>query len=76
MPLASWCWTAATNFISKSLTELATPVANGFVSDEDASIQHHLLYVAIAEGERVVQPDAVADDLGAETDGGGTSQIL
>lgn len=53
-----------TNLISKSLTKLAAPVADRFVGNTDAAIEHHLLNISVAEGEGVIQPDAVADDLG------------
>lgn len=67
MPLLPWTEATATNLVGKGLTELTTPVANGFVGNENTSIQHHLLNVPVAKRERVVEPDAVANDLGWET---------
>jgi hypothetical protein len=47
-------------------TELERPEADGFVRDFDAALQHHLLYVAEAQAETIVEPNAVSDDLGRE----------
>lgn len=45
------------------LPELATPLTDGFIGDGDAALEQHLLHVAVAQGESIVEPDAVADDL-------------
>jgi hypothetical protein len=39
----------------------------GFVGHLHTSLGHQLLDVAVAQGESVVQPDAVADDLARKT---------
>ena len=44
------------------LSELLTPSANGFVGHDDAAFHEDLLYVAVAQGETVVEPDPMADD--------------
>lgn len=48
--------------LAKVWRSLATPVPHGFVTNEDTSIQHHLLDVSVTQGKRIVQSDAVADD--------------
>jgi hypothetical protein len=49
------------------LAELAAPLADGFVGDDDPTGEQQLFDVPIAEAEAVIEPDAVADDLGRET---------
>jgi hypothetical protein len=45
------------------LPELAAPLADGFVGHVDATCDQELLHVTVAQGESIVEPDAVADDL-------------
>ena len=52
-----------TQLIGIVLPELATPLADGFIGDVDAAFEQELLHVAVAQGETIVEPDAVADDL-------------
>ncbi len=44
-------------------TERVGPLADRLVSDVDAAMGEQLLNAAVAEGEAVVQPDRVADDV-------------
>ena len=45
------------------LPKLQTPLADGFIGDVDTAFEQHLLHIAIAQGEAIVEPDAMADDL-------------
>ena len=45
------------------LSKLFAPFADRFIGDLNAPIKHHLLDVAKAEWEGVVEPDAVTNDL-------------
>jgi hypothetical protein len=38
-------------------------LADGFIGDVDAAFEQHLLHIAVAQGEAIVEPDAVADNL-------------
>ena len=42
------------------------PSPERFVGDRDAAIEHHFLDVAEAQRESVVQPHAIANDLGGK----------
>ena len=42
--------------------ELPTPLANGFVGDDDPPLGEEILDVSEAQTESVVEPDRVADD--------------
>jgi hypothetical protein len=62
IPLVSRSGPAATQLIGIVLPEFATPLANGFVGDGDATFEQQLLHVAVAQGESIVEPDLVTDD--------------
>jgi hypothetical protein len=66
MPLVRRFREAAANLVGVGLGQLETPFANCFVSNLDASIEHHFFDVSETEGESEVQPDAVGDDLGGK----------
>jgi hypothetical protein len=53
--------------IGALLAELATPLADGFVCDDDPTDEQQLFDIALAETEAEIQPDSMADDLGRET---------
>jgi hypothetical protein len=59
--------TPMAKLIGIRLAEFATPFPNRFVRDDDATGEQQFLYIAIAQAEAEVQPDAMADDLGRET---------
>jgi hypothetical protein len=48
-------------------SELQAPEANGFVSNNNATLGQDVLNVAKAQCESVVQPDGASNDLGRET---------
>src|SRR5262245_47200195 len=45
------------------LPKLQTPLADGFMGDVDPAFEQQFLHIAIAQGEAVVEPDPMADDL-------------
>ncbi len=47
-------------------SKLPTPLPDRLVGDEDASLREEFLDISVAQGEPVVQPDAMADDLRRE----------
>jgi hypothetical protein len=67
MPLVARSGASATSRIRIGLAKLSAPVPHAFVRQGDSTFRHQLLDIAIAEGEAVVQPHAVADDLGWES---------
>jgi hypothetical protein len=48
--------------VSVILAKLQTPLADGFMRDVDPALEQDLLHIAIAQGEAVVEPDAMAND--------------
>src|SRR5438270_10972152 len=63
VPLIAGAWPTATQPLGVGLPELDAPLPDGFVGDRDAPREHHLLHLAEAQREPVVQPHAMADDL-------------
>jgi hypothetical protein len=57
---------AATDLVAKLLAELARPLSDGFVADDDAAGRQQLLRHAQPEREAEIQPHGMADDLGRE----------
>lgn len=49
------------------LGELSASVADCFVSQTDAPTEHYLPDISVAEIKRVIQPDAVGDNLSGKT---------
>jgi hypothetical protein len=45
------------------LAELLTPAADRFVRDPDAAFEQDFLNVPVAEGEAIIEPDAMTDNL-------------
>jgi hypothetical protein len=54
--------------VGVGLAERSAPLPDGLVGDRDAALQHHLLDVAEAQREPVIEPHAVADDLRREAE--------
>ena len=51
-----------TELIGVSLPKLPAPFADGFVGHGDTTFEQEFLHIAVAQGEAIVQPDAVAND--------------
>ena len=66
MPLVADPGKAATDLVGERLTELARPLSDGFVADDNAAGRQQLLDHAQPERETEIQPDGMADDLGRE----------
>src|SRR5215813_5774758 len=66
MPFVANPGKAATDLVGEMLTELARPLSDGFVGDDDAEGRQQLLNHAKPERETEIQPDGIADDLGRE----------
>ena len=64
MPLVAWSRAATAQCIGILLPKLPAPLADRFGRHEYATREQELLDVAVAEAEPVIQPDAMADDLG------------
>ena len=62
MSLVSGLGATPTNLMRVDLSELLTPFADRFVGDLEASREHHVLDIAKAQWEGVVEPDTVAND--------------
>src|SRR6516165_10453130 len=63
MPFVAWLGASTLQPIGVVLPELQTPLTDGLVRHLDTAFKHHLFDVAIAQGEAVIEPDAMADDL-------------
>ena len=63
VPFVTWLGASVLQLIRVVLPEFQTPLADGLMSDVDTALAQDLLHVAIAQGEAVVEPDPMADDL-------------
>src|SRR5262249_21305927 len=66
VPFVPWLGASTPQLIGVGLPELQTPLADGLVCHLDTACKHYLFDVAIAQGEAVIEPDAMADDLAGE----------
>ena len=48
--------------IGVGLPKFPTPLADSFVGHDDAAFEQEFLHVTVAQGEAIVEPDAMADD--------------
>src|SRR6516164_484579 len=67
MPFVANPGKAATDLVGKLLVELARPLSDRFVADDDAAGRQQLLHHAQPEREAKIQPHRIADDLGRES---------
>jgi hypothetical protein len=63
VPLVPWLGASTLQLIGIVLPKLQTLLADGFMSDVDTAFQEELLHVAVTQGEAIIEPDAMADDL-------------
>src|SRR5207253_3758327 len=77
-PLVAPSRTAPTKLACQQRAELAAPEANGLVAHLDPAFGEQFLDIAVAEGEAVIQPDGITDDLGRESvaSNGDTGTVL
>ena len=66
MPLVPWLGASVLQLIRVALPKLQTPLADGLMGHVDATLEQDLLYVAVAQREAIIEPDAMADDLAGE----------
>ena len=66
VPLVPWLGASTLQLIGILLPKLQTPLADGFMGDVDTAFAQQFLHVAVAQGEAVVEPDPMADDLTGE----------
>jgi hypothetical protein len=67
VPLVARPRPAASELMGIRLSEFPAPLPDRLVGDDDSTGEQQLFDIAVAEAEAVVQPDAVADDLGRKT---------
>jgi hypothetical protein len=48
-------------------TELPTPLADGFVADDDPTLGQKIFYISEAQAEAVVEPDGMTDNFRGES---------
>src|SRR5262249_37008319 len=63
MPFIARLRATTTQPIGVILPKLPAPFADGFVGHRDTALEQEFLHVAIAQGEAIVEPDAMTDDL-------------
>jgi hypothetical protein len=62
VPLVTGLGASTLQLIGVVLLKLQTPLADGLMDHVDAALEQEFLHVAVAQGEAVVEPDAVTDD--------------
>ena len=63
VPLVARSRMPVAELIGVGLPKLPTPLTDGFMGYGDATLEQELLHVAIAQGEAIIEPDSMADDL-------------
>ena len=63
VPLVPWLGASTLQLIRVVLPKLQTSLADGFMGDVDTAFAQQFLHVAVAQGEAVVEPDPMADNL-------------
>src|SRR5262245_4040751 len=63
VPLVPWLGASVLQLIRVRLPKLPTPLADSLMGHVDATLEQDLLYVAVAQREAIIEPDAMADDL-------------
>jgi hypothetical protein len=63
MPLIIWPGPTATQLVREGLPELAAPLLDGFVGDQDTTSHHQFLNLPQAQRKPVIQPHTVAEYL-------------
>jgi hypothetical protein len=66
VPFVAWLGASTLQPIRVVLPKFQTPLADGFMGDVDTAFAQQFLHVAVAQGEAIVEPDAMADDLAGE----------
>src|SRR5688572_29621922 len=66
VPLIAWPGTSTAQLIGVLLTELAAPLPDGFIRDDDPTSEQEFFHIPVAQAESEIQPHPMADDLGRE----------
>jgi len=66
VPLVPWLGASTLQLIGVVLPKFQTPLADGFMRDVDPAFKEELLHVTVAQGEAIIEPDAMTDDLTGE----------
>jgi len=67
VPVVTGLRPPAASLIGVILPELLTPAIDRFVGDFDTTFEKAFLNVWVAQGEPIIEPDAMGDDLGWKT---------
>jgi hypothetical protein len=62
-------------FFCEVRAELIAPLPDCFLGQLNTAPRHHLLDVSVTQREPEVEPDHLADDIGAESDDHGRGQL-
>jgi hypothetical protein len=63
VPFVAWLSASTLQPIGIVLAKLQTPLADGFMSDVDPAFEQQLLHVTVTQGEAIVKPDPMTDNL-------------
>src|SRR5215510_10877025 len=66
VPLVPWLGASTLQLIGVVLPKFPAPLADGFMRDVDPAFTEELLHVTVAQGEAIIEPDAMTDDLPGE----------
>jgi hypothetical protein len=66
VPLVPGLGAPALRPIGVVLSKLPTPLADGFVGHGDTASEEEFLHIAVTQGEAIVEPDTMADDVDGE----------
>ena len=63
MPLIVWSWAVSADAMSEVLTKAVDPQSDGLAADNDSSLRQKILNIRHTQGEAVIRPDGVGDNL-------------
>jgi hypothetical protein len=66
MPFVAGLRTPPSQPIGIVLPKLPTPLTDGFMGHRDAALEQQFFHIAVAQGEAIIEPDSMADDLTGE----------
>jgi hypothetical protein len=67
MPFVSRLPSLFAQLLSVFLPKLQAPLADRFIADDNATLGHHQLHVAKADGKPKIEPDTLLNDLDGKT---------
>src|SRR5215467_4299419 len=66
VPLVARSRAPVTELIGVVLPKLPAPLTDSFIGYGDATLEQQFFHIAVAQGEAIIEPDAMADDLAGE----------